>query len=103
MEDSFTMEMKQAEQDILELKTARMVASTLTSYTYTLPNTTPGQRYVVQYEAGEAPIFSEFYQSNGNVLQSRISNNRQYLFISSQVYGTLTAVSTRPIRSIVAG
>lgn len=102
MEDKLTMELKQAEQEILELKSARMVASTLTSYTASLANVTPAKRYRVNYRTGSEPIFTEFYLSNGGVvMQSTISNNQQYVFVLSNVLGTLTASSTRPIASIV--
>lgn len=103
MTPSFTARIVALKELIHKLKTASRVKAILEMHSYSIPNADPAQRYVVTYGAGDEPIMTEFYGEGGSTIQATPLGNTQYIFINAQFYGTVLAVSTRPIVSIVAG
>ena len=85
--DRGTLQLKLArlERELLALKTATISASGTVT---------------VKYGDGNQPILSEFYFDYGDATGLVPSGNSQTVIVFSQVVGTLTVVSTRPILSI---
>lgn len=89
---------KQAEKDLMDLKTTQGVIKTVQAFTYTF---TPQSAFphVITYENGENSIITDAY-SNALVVFGYVNNNTQIMFNMSQSASDITLVSTRPIISV---
>ena len=98
--ETLQLEIKKMENELLALKQTQKVASTMNAYVMSKSQMEFG-RYTITYQAGDQPIMTEFYCTHGDVISASPVGNAQYFWFSSQVYGKVTAVSTRKIISIV--
>lgn len=99
--DRGTLQLKLArlERELLALKTFAKASPRIQAYTKTATISASGT-VTVKYGDGNQPILSEFYFNNGDAAGLVPSGNSQTVIVFSQVVGTLTVVSTRPIISI---
>lgn len=97
--ETLQLKLARLERELLALKTFAKASPRIQAYTKTV-TISDGGTVVVKYGDGNQPIFSEFYFENGDATGLVPSGNSQTVVVFSQVVGTLTVVSTRPILSI---